>query len=41
MNGSMMRSHGPVPVGVYRDGTHREGNGHALHAPVLVLNASY
>ena len=22
-------------------GTHREGDGHALHAPVLVLNASY
>src|SRR5438552_997895 len=41
MNGSMMRSHGPVPVGAFREGTHREGNGHALHAPVLVLNASY
>jgi len=35
MNGSMMRSHAPVPS------AHREGNGHALHAPVLVLNASY
>src|ERR1700751_3586802 len=43
MNGSMLRSHGPVPaaVGMHREGTHREGNGHALHAPVLVLNASY
>src|SRR4029079_18573408 len=35
MNGSMMRRHAPVPS------AHREGNGHALHAPVLVLNASY
>jgi len=26
---------------MHREGTHREGNGHALHAPVLVLNASY
>src|SRR5467141_2251048 len=43
MNGSMLRSHGPVPavVGMHRDATHRDGNGHALHAPVLVLNASY
>ena len=43
MNGSMLRSHGPVPavIGMHREGTHREGNGHALHAPVLVLNASY
>ncbi len=43
MNGSMLRSHGSVPagVGLHREGTHREGNGHALHAPVLVLNASY
>ena len=31
----MMRSHAPAPA------MHREGNGHALHAPVLVLNASY
>ncbi len=43
MNGSMLRSHGPVPavVGMHREATHRDGNGYALHAPVLVLNASY
>src|ERR1700729_2956088 len=29
------------PSVVYRDGGHRDGDGHSLHAPVLVLNASY
>ena len=32
------RSHAPSPTIL---GVHREGNGHALHTPVLVLNASY
>ena len=36
MNGSMMRSRRACPRP-----RHRDGNGHALHAPVLVLNASY
>jgi len=42
MSGSM-RGHAPASAvfGVHRDGVHRDGNGHALHAPVLVLNASY
>ncbi len=42
-NGSS-RGHSPtssVVLGMHREGAHREGNGHALHAPVLVLNASY
>jgi len=44
MSGSRStRNHAPAAVvlGVQREGVHREGNGHALHAPVLVLNASY
>ncbi len=41
MSGSM-RGHAPaVVLGIHRDEVHHEGNGHALHAPVLVLNASY
>src|SRR6202162_4766111 len=41
--GGSMRSHSTAPsvFGGPREGVHREGNGHALHAPVLVLNASY
>ncbi len=41
--GGSMRSHSTAPAvfGGAREGVHREGNGHALHAPVLVLNASY
>src|SRR6202158_1287654 len=42
MKGSLLKNPGPTPaVGMHREGVHREGNGHALHAPVLVLNASY
>src|ERR1700726_959183 len=37
-NNSMSRTHLPPPMML---GTHQDGDGHALHAPVLVLNASY
>ena len=37
-NNSMNRTHLPPPAML---GTHQDGDGHALHAPVLVLNASY
>src|SRR5271170_8382043 len=36
--GGLSRHH-TVPLAVA--GTHQDGDGHALHAPVLVLNASY
>src|SRR5258707_8640380 len=36
--GGWERTHPPAAIVL---GAHREGNGHALHAPVLVLNASY
>ena len=34
-----MRSH--LPASMLASGMHQEGDGHALHQPVLVLNASY
>jgi len=34
-----MRSH--LPASMLASGMHSEGDGHALHQPVLVLNASY
>jgi 5-methylcytosine-specific restriction endonuclease McrA len=34
-----MRSH--LPAAMLASGMHSEGDGHALHQPVLVLNASY
>src|SRR5881392_447064 len=40
-NSAMGGGHGHVPDGVLALGMHQESNGHALHAPVLVLNASY
>ncbi len=40
MNGSMLRSHGPLPavVGMHRDATHRDGNGHALQHQTRALS---
>jgi 5-methylcytosine-specific restriction endonuclease McrA len=37
--GSSMRSH--LPAAILASGIHQESDGHALHLPVLVLNASY
>ena len=37
--GGSMRSH--LPSAMFISGMHSEGDGHALHQPVLVLNASY
>ena len=37
--GGSMRSH--LPASMLVSGMHQEGDGHALHQPVLVLNASY
>ncbi len=37
--GGSMRSH--LPASMLASGMHQEGDGHALHQPVLVLNASY
>jgi hypothetical protein len=34
-----MRPH--LPASMLASGMHQEGDGHALHQPVLVLNASY
>src|SRR6267378_6011910 len=37
--GGSMRSH--LPAAMLASGIHQESDGHALHLPVLVLNASY
>jgi hypothetical protein len=37
--GGSMRSH--LPASMLAPGVHQDGDGHALHQPVLVLNASY
>src|SRR6202142_1240495 len=37
--GGAFRPH--LPAAMLAAGMHQEGDGHALHAPVLVLNASY
>ncbi len=37
--GGSMRSH--LPASMLASGLHQENDGHALHQPVLVLNASY
>ena len=37
--GGSMRSH--LPAAMLASGIHQENDGHALHQPVLVLNASY
>src|SRR5580698_7827532 len=37
--GGSMRSH--LPAAMLASGAHQENDGHALHQPVLVLNASY
>src|ERR1700687_2127212 len=37
--GGSMRSH--LPAAMLGSGLHSEGDGHALHLPVLVVNASY
>jgi len=37
--GGSIRSH--LPAGMLASGMHSDGDGHALHQPVLVLNASY
>src|SRR6202142_1735821 len=37
--GGSMRSH--LPAAMLASGMHQENDGHALHQPVLVLNASY
>src|SRR5450756_1695260 len=37
--GGSMRSH--LPAAMLGPGMHSEGDGYALHQPVLVLNASY
>jgi hypothetical protein len=37
--GGSMRSH--LPAAMLASGMHQESDGHALHQPVLVLNASY
>jgi hypothetical protein len=37
--GGGMRSH--LPAAMLASGVHHESDGHALHQPVLVLNASY
>src|SRR5881394_421489 len=40
-NSAMGGGHGHVPDGVLALGMHQHSDGHALHQPVLVLNASY
>jgi len=40
-NSSVGVSRAHLPVSMVSDGMHHTNDGHALHQPVLVLNASY